>query len=179
MIAAPSAMPANALSSQRPDRRPRRAWTQPATPVDNASKTVGPGSRSKASTPAAAATAAMATSAACSRLAMAATTGRLCARRSETRSVVCLGQLAQVNGQVASRGEGVGVVIAKDPAAPVQGVLIKVTSGLDVPERAQVGRQVASRGEGVGVVFAHDPAAPVQRVLVKVTSGLDVPELAQ
>src|SRR3974377_96648 len=86
--------------------------------------------------------------------------------------IVPLGQGAQVGGQVFRGGQGVGVVLAQDPAAAVQGVLAQVAGGLQVAQRPQVGGQVFRGGQGVGVVLAQDPVAAVQGVLVQVAGGL-------
>src|SRR5262245_30026547 len=58
-------------------------------------------------------------------------------------TIVRLAERAQVGGEVAGGGQGVGVVVAEDAAAPVQGVLVQVAGGLVVAERAQVGGEVA------------------------------------
>ena len=68
---------------------------------------------------------------------------------------------------MAGRGEGVGVVVAEDPALPVQHVFVEFAGLLVVTQREQVGGELAGRGEGVGVVLAEDPAAAGEGVLVE------------
>ena len=45
-------------------------------------------------------------------------------------AIVCFAQRAQVGGQVARGGRCVGVVLAEDTAAAVEGVLVQVPGGL-------------------------------------------------
>ena len=45
----------------------------------------------------------------------------------------------QVDGEVAGRGEGVGVVVAEDPAAAGEGVLVEVAGLLVLAQLTQVG----------------------------------------
>ena len=56
-------------------------------------------------------------------------------------AIICLAQLTQVDGQ-AGRDQGVGVVLAQDAAAAVEGVLIQDAGGLYVAQLAQVVGQV-------------------------------------
>ena len=60
------------------------------------------------------------------------------------------------------------MVVAQDPAAAVQGVLVQVAGGLHLPQLAQVDGEVAGGVQGVGVVVAEDPAAAGEGVLVQV-----------
>src|SRR5690348_17434948 len=53
-------------------------------------------------------------------------------------AIICLAKRAQVGGEVGGGGQGVGVVMAQDAAAPVEGVVVQVVGGRDVAERAQV-----------------------------------------
>ena len=94
-------------------------------------------------------------------------------------AIICLAQLAQVGGQAGGGGQGVGVVVAQDAAAAVEGVVVQVAGGLDLAERAQVGGQVVGGVQGVGVVVAQDAAAAVEGVVVQVAGGLDLAERAQ
>ena len=48
------------------------------------------------------------------------------------------------------------MVVAEDPAAAGEGVLVEVAGLLVLAQRAQVGGEVVGRGEGVGVVVAED-----------------------
>src|SRR4051812_34149962 len=61
-------------------------------------------------------------------------------------------QRLQVGGEVVSRAEGVGVVVAEDGAAAGEGVLVEFAGLLVFAQLAQVGGEVAGRAEGVGVV---------------------------
>ena len=58
-----------------------------------------------------------------------------------------------------ARDQGVGVVLAQDPAASGQGVLVQVAGGLLLTQLLQVSGEVAGRDQGVGVVVAQDAAA--------------------
>ena len=56
--------------------------------------------------------------------------------------------VAQVGGQVSGGGQGVGVVLAQDPALAVQGVLVQVAGGLHFAQLAQVDGEEAGGGPG-------------------------------
>ena len=88
--------------------------------------------------------------------------------------VVGPGPGAQVGSQVIGGGQGVGVVLAQDSAAAVQGVLVQVAGGPYLAQGAQVGGQVLRGSQGVGVVLTQDPAAAVQDVLAQVERGLQL-----
>ena len=47
-------------------------------------------------------------------------------------AIVCLAERAQVDGEVVGGVQGVGVVVAQDAAAAVEGVLVQVAGGLDL-----------------------------------------------
>ena len=66
----------------------------------------------------------------------------------ESGLIISLPQRAQVAGEAGGGGEGVGVVFAQDPAAPVQGVLVQVAG-----DHAQVGGEF---GPLPGLVFTGD-----------------------
>ena len=77
------------------------------------------------------------------------------------------------------RSQSAGVVLAQDPAAAVQGVLVQVAGGLHLAQR-RAGRWPGySRRPRCRVVLAQDPAAAVQGVLVQVAGGLRLAQLAQ
>ena len=57
---------------------------------------------------------------------------------SSCAGLLVLTQPAQVAGEVAGRGEGVGVVVAEDPAAAGQGVLVERAGLLVLTQRPQV-----------------------------------------
>ena len=82
--------------------------------------------------------------------------------------VVGPGPGAQDRCQVDGGVQGVGVVLAQDPAAAVQGVLGQVTRGRNLAQGAQGGSEVISARQGGGVVLPQDPVAAVQGVLVQV-----------
>jgi hypothetical protein len=44
--------------------------------------------------------------------------------------IICLAELVQVGGEAGGGGQGVGVVVAQDVAAAVEGVLVQVVGGL-------------------------------------------------
>src|SRR5215472_6810727 len=88
-------------------------------------------------------------------------------------------QRAQVFGEVAGGPQSLGVVVAQDVAAAVEGVLVQVAGGLQVPELEQVGGEVAGGGQSVGVVVAQDVAAAVEGVLVQVAGGPHISKLVQ
>ena len=73
-------------------------------------------------------------------------------------------QLLKVLGQVAGRGQGLGVVVAEDTAAPGEGVGVQVPGRLGFSELAQVRSEVAGRDQGPRVVVAVGSAAPGQRI---------------
>src|SRR5262249_5328627 len=93
--------------------------------------------------------------------------------------IICLGQRAQVGGEIGGGGQRVGVVLAQDAAAAVEGVLVQVAGGLELAQRAQVGGQVAGGGQRVGVVLAQDAAAAVEGVVGQVAGGLEVAQRTQ
>src|SRR2546421_69078 len=103
----------------------------------------------------------------------------MCAAVTASWAIICLAQRAQVDGQVAGGGQGVGVVLAQDGAAAVEGVLIQVPGGLYSAEFAQVVSQDGGGGQSVAVVLAQDAAVTVEGVLVQVPGGLYVAQLAQ
>ena len=76
------------------------------------------------------------------------------------------GPVVQVIARLAE--QGLGVVVAQDPAPAVQGVLVQVAGGLRLAEPVQVGGEVIGGGQGAGVVLAEDPAAAIQYVLIQV-----------
>jgi len=51
----------------------------------------------------------------------------------------------QVGGEVARRGQGVGVVVAEDAASAVQGVLVQVAGRLVLAKIPQVGGEGGPR----------------------------------
>ena len=59
------------------------------------------------------------------------------------------------------------MVVAQDPAAAGEGVLVEGAGLLVLAQRVQVDGEVVGRGEGVGVVVAQDPAAAGEGVLVE------------
>ena len=61
--------------------------------------------------------------------------------------------------------QGVGVVLAEDPAAAGEGVLVELPGLLVVAQRPQDEAEVAGRAQGGGVVLAEDPAAAGEGVL--------------
>ena len=69
------------------------------------------------------------------------------------------------------------MVLAQDPAAAGQGVLVEGAGLLVVTQCGQVGGEVVGRGEGVGVVLAQDPASAGQSVLVEGAGLLVVTQL--
>ena len=96
-------------------------------------------------------------------------TRRLRARVSSLRVRAC--SIVTQRGTGRGRGcwpsEGVGVVLAQDPASAGQGVLVEGAGLLVLTQRVQVEGEVAGRGEGVGVVLAQNPASAGQGVLVE------------
>jgi hypothetical protein len=84
----------------------------------------------------------------------------------------CLAYRRQIEGEVVSGAEGVGVIGAEDVAAALQCVLVQVAGGLRLAERAQVSGQVARGFEGLGMIGPEDVAAALQRVLVQVAGRL-------
>jgi hypothetical protein len=62
--------------------------------------------------------------------------------------LVGLAQRSQVGCKIVRRDEGVGVVLAKDAAAPGQGVLVEYAGLLMFAQLAQVGREPACRSKG-------------------------------
>ena len=70
------------------------------------------------------------------------------------------------------------MVLAEDPAAAGEGVLVEVAGLLVLAQRAQVVGEVAGRGEGVGVVVAEDAAAAGEGVLVEGAGLLVLAQLA-
>jgi DNA-binding SARP family transcriptional activator len=94
-------------------------------------------------------------------------------------AIICLAERAQVGGQVGGGGEGVGVVVAQDAAAAVEGVVVQVVGGLHLAQRAQIDGQVGGRVQGVGVVLAQDAAAAGQGFVVQVAGGLHLAQRAQ
>ena len=59
------------------------------------------------------------------------------------------------------------MIVAEDPAPPVQHLFLQFPGLRIVAQREQVEGELAGRGERVGVVLAEDPAAAGQRVLVE------------
>lgn len=65
--------------------------------------------------------------------------------------------------EVVGRAEGVGVVVAQDPAAAGEGVLVEGTSLLVLAQPGQVDTEVVGRAEGVGVVVAQDAIPSIRQ----------------
>jgi hypothetical protein len=59
------------------------------------------------------------------------------------------------------------VVLAQDPSAADEGVLVERAGLLVVAQRVQVAGEVVGRAEGLGVILAQDTAITGQGVLVE------------
>ena len=74
---------------------------------------------------------------------------------SRARACSCSPSAARSVARLLGRAEGVGVVVAEDPAAAGEGVLVEGAGLLVLTQRAQVDGEVVGRAEGVGVVVAE------------------------
>lgn len=59
-------------------------------------------------------------------------------------------QGTEAGGEVAGRGQGVGVAVTEHPTTAGEGVLLEIAGLLVLAQRMQVEGEVAARGEGVG-----------------------------
>ena len=64
--------------------------------------------------------------------------------------LLVLAQREQVDGEVAGRGEGVGVVVAEHPPAAGEGVLVQVAGLLVLAQRGQVGARLLAEARVSG-----------------------------
>ena len=71
------------------------------------------------------------------------------------------------------------MVLAEDPAPPLQRVAVKLAGGLVVTRFGQAESEVIHRVQGVGVVLAEDPAPPLQRIAVKILGRLVLAQFPQ
>jgi len=62
------------------------------------------------------------------------------------------GPSARVGGKALDRNEGVGVVVAEDPAAG-ESVLVELASGVVLAQPRQVAGEVVGCAQGVGIVI--------------------------
>jgi hypothetical protein len=86
---------------------------------------------------------------------------------------------AQVGGEIARRGQGVGVVVAEHPAAAGHRVLVQLAGCLILAQVPQVKGEVVRRGQGVGVVVAAHAALAGQGVLVQLAGRLMLAQAPQ
>ena len=91
-------------------------------------------------------------------------------------AIVGLAQLAQVDSQVASGVQGVRVILAQDPAAAVQGVLVQIPRGPHLAQLAQVVGQDCGGAQRAVVVLAQDP--PTADTGWPGSAGASAPSLA-
>src|SRR5690348_17936820 len=82
-----------------------------------------------------------------------------------SRLIICFPS-AEVGGEVACGGDGVGMVGAQHPAAAVQGVLLQVPGGLHLPQPAQGVAEIVGRAQSVRMIGAEHLSMAVPAVLV-------------